>query len=66
MFILVVDQYRILDKNICICLENTLAQLIVAKNTNIELIKRYEEKKLEEHKYIFCFISEQFKLFYRL
>jgi hypothetical protein len=32
-------------------LENTLAQLFLAKNTNIELIKKYEEKKLEEHRY---------------
>ncbi|CAF4402348.1 unnamed protein product, partial [Rotaria magnacalcarata] len=29
--------------------QNTLAQLVIAKNTNIELIKKYEEKKLEEH-----------------
>jgi hypothetical protein len=28
-----------------------LAQLILAKNTNIDLIKKYEEKKLEEHRY---------------
>lgn len=34
-----------------IFLENTLAQLVIAKNTNIDLIKKYEEKKLEEHKY---------------
>lgn len=31
-------------------LENTLAQLTIARNTNIELIKKYEEKKLEEHR----------------
>jgi hypothetical protein len=31
-------------------LENTLAQLVIAKNTNIDLIKKYEEKKLEEHR----------------
>ncbi|CAF1239881.1 unnamed protein product [Adineta ricciae] len=30
--------------------ENILAQLAIAKNTNIELIKKYEEKKLEEHR----------------
>ncbi|CAF3350147.1 unnamed protein product [Rotaria socialis] len=30
--------------------QNTLAQLVIAKNTNIELIKKYEEKKLEEHR----------------
>lgn len=30
--------------------ENTLAQLVLAKNANIELIKKYEEKKLEEHR----------------
>jgi hypothetical protein len=35
-----------------IFLENTLAQLVIAKNTNIDLIKKYEEKKLEEHKYL--------------
>jgi hypothetical protein len=33
-------------------LENTLAQLVIAKNSNIDLIKKYEEKKLEEHKYL--------------
>lgn len=33
-------------------IENTLAQLIIAKNTNIDLIKKYEEKKLEEHRYV--------------
>ncbi|CAF1024585.1 unnamed protein product [Rotaria sordida] len=30
--------------------QNTLAQLVIAKNTNIELIKKYEENKLEEHR----------------
>lgn len=30
--------------------QNTLAQLTIARNTNIELIKKYEEKKLEEHR----------------
>jgi len=32
------------------CLDNILAQLVLAKNTNIDLIKKFEEKKLEEHK----------------
>ncbi len=39
------------EKLLEIFLENTLAQLVIAKNTNIDLIKKYEEKKLEEHKY---------------
>jgi len=30
--------------------DNILAQLVLAKNTNIDLIKKFEEKKLEEHK----------------
>ncbi|CAF0730139.1 unnamed protein product [Adineta steineri] len=30
--------------------QNILAQIVIAKNTNIELIKKYEEKKLEEHR----------------
>jgi hypothetical protein len=33
-----------------IFLDNILAQLVIAKNTNIDLIKKYEEKKLEEHR----------------
>ncbi len=47
--------YRIKKDSEWLFLENTLAQLVIAKNTNIELIKKYEEKKLEEHRYLFIY-----------
>ena len=44
------EKIKIIENFVFFCLENILAQLVIAKNTNIDLIKKYEEKKLEEHK----------------